>query len=125
EHLRVAAGLRDQPTGERLEARLDDVVIVAGLRVNRNRPALAPLQDRQRIAIRAMAVVEAEHDDGAYLRPERVRALEPRGGRFHPIHVAMGSFGKEMPQPLGRLRDRVRPRDADDVETGLARRAAE
>jgi hypothetical protein len=37
----------------------------------------------------------------------------------------MGAFGKEMPQPLGRLWDRVRPRDADGVEAVLARGAHE
>jgi len=33
----------------------------------------------------------------------------------------MGAFGQEMPQPLQRLGDRVRPRDADDVEAVLVR----
>jgi hypothetical protein len=33
----------------------------------------------------------------------------------------MGAFGQETPQPLRRLRDRVRPRDADHVEAVLAR----
>jgi hypothetical protein len=37
----------------------------------------------------------------------------------------MGAFGKEMPQPLCRLRDRVRAGDADAVEAVLARRAYE
>jgi hypothetical protein len=37
----------------------------------------------------------------------------------------MGAFGEEMPQPLGRLRDRVRPRDADGVEAVSARGAHE
>jgi hypothetical protein len=32
----------------------------------------------------------------------------------------MGAFGQEMPQPIQRLWDRVRPRDADDVEAALA-----
>jgi hypothetical protein len=35
----------------------------------------------------------------------------------------VGAFGEEMPQPLGRLRDRIRPRDADGVEAVLARGA--
>jgi len=35
----------------------------------------------------------------------------------------VGAFGEEMPQPLGRLRDRIRRRDADGVEAVLARGA--
>ena len=41
EHLHVAAGLREQPAGERLEPRLDDLVIVVALRVDRDRAAVA------------------------------------------------------------------------------------
>jgi hypothetical protein len=37
----------------------------------------------------------------------------------------VGAFGEEMPQPLGRLRNRVRPRDADGIEANLARGARE
>jgi hypothetical protein len=33
----------------------------------------------------------------------------------------MGAFGQKMPQPLQRLGDRVRPRDANDVEAVLVR----
>jgi hypothetical protein len=37
----------------------------------------------------------------------------------------MGAFGQEMPQPLQRLGNRVRPRDADDVEAVLVRGVGE
>ena len=43
----------------------------------------------------------------------------------HPIHVAMGALGQELLQPFRRLRDRVRPRDADGVEAVVARGAHE
>jgi hypothetical protein len=33
----------------------------------------------------------------------------------------MGTFGEELLQPLHRLRDRIRPRDAERIETVLAR----
>jgi hypothetical protein len=122
---RVAAGLRGQPPRQRVESRLDDVVIVVGPRVNRNRAAVAPAQDRQRIAAGVLAVIKAKHDDGAYLWPQRARVAAPCRRCFHPIHVAVGAFGQELPQPLQRLRDRVRPRDADGVETVLMSGARE
>jgi hypothetical protein len=62
---------------------------------------------------------DGEHDDGAYLRPELARVPAPCRGCFHPSHVAMGAFSEELPQPLRRLRDRVRPCDADDIEAAL------
>jgi hypothetical protein len=33
----------------------------------------------------------------------------------------MGAFGEELAQPLRRLRDRIRPRDADRIKTMVAR----
>jgi hypothetical protein len=41
------------------------------------------------------------------------------------MHVAMRAFGQEAAQPLRRLRDRVRPRDPDRVETVLVRGSCE
>ena len=55
-------------------------------------------------------------------RPQRARVAAPRGGRFHPVHVAMGAFGEEASQPRQRLRDRVRPRHADGIEAVLRAR---
>jgi hypothetical protein len=37
------------------------------------------------------------------------------------MHVAMRAFGEEAAQPLRRLRDRIRPGDADRIETVRAR----
>jgi hypothetical protein len=37
----------------------------------------------------------------------------------------MGAFGEELAQPLRRLRDRVRPRDADRIEALVARGSRE
>src|SRR5262249_4814192 len=45
ENLHVAAGLRSQPTGQCLEAELDEVVVVVAARVDRDRAAVAPPQD--------------------------------------------------------------------------------
>src|SRR4029077_6559699 len=96
EDLRVAPGLRDQPTRHGLEPRLDDLVVVLGPRVDRNRTAIPPGQDGQWIALRVLAVVQAQHDDRAYVRPERARTPPPCRSRFHPIHIAVRALGQEM-----------------------------
>ena len=45
--------------------------------------------------------------------------------RRHPVHVAVRAVGEEAAQPLGGLRDGVRPRDADGVEAVRARGVGE
>jgi hypothetical protein len=37
----------------------------------------------------------------------------------------VGVLGEELPQPLGGLRDRVRPRDGAEIEAEAARRLGE
>jgi len=53
----------DQPSRQRFQALLDDVVIIVALRVSRDRPAGAPREQRKRIFVGS--VIDAEHDDGA------------------------------------------------------------
>jgi hypothetical protein len=118
EHLHIAAGLRDEPARQRLEARLDDLVIVVALRVDRDRAVRALLQDRQRIVVGA--VVHPEHDDRARLRPDRARIAAPLRRIGKPVHVAVRALGEELLEPPGRLRDGIRPRDPDHVEAVIA-----
>ena len=54
EDFHIAAGLRDQPARERLEPRLDDVVVVIALGIHRDRAAAALSQDRKRVAVGAV-----------------------------------------------------------------------
>ena len=114
EHLDVAAGLFDQPAAEIFQPRLDHLVIIVALGIDRDGAARALLQDRERIAARA--VIDAEHDDRAHFRPHRARIAAAVGLGRHPIHVAMSAFGEEGSQPLGGQRDRIGPRHADDVK---------
>ena len=114
EHLHVAAASCDEPTRQRLEPRLDDVVVVVGLGVDGNGAPVALAQDRQRIGVRT--IVEPQDDDGARLRPQHARIAPPRRSRCHPFHVAVSAFGQELPQALGRERNRIGSRDADGVE---------
>ena len=80
EHLDVAAGLVDQPAAEILQPRLDHLVIIVALGIDRDGAARALLQDRQRIAARA--VIDAEHDDRAHVAA--TSRADRRGGRPWP-----------------------------------------
>ena len=114
EDLHVAARFRDQPARQRFELRLDDLVVVVALRIDRDRASFARLQNGERIA--TGAVVHAQHDDGAHLRHERAGVAAAFRGRRHPVHVAMRAVGQKAREPLFRQRDRVRPGDAGDIE---------
>jgi hypothetical protein len=120
EHLHVAAGIRHKPARDCLQLRLDELVIVVALRVDRDRAALALLKDRERIAVRP--VIQAQHDDGARVRPEHMRVRAPRCRAGEPCHVAMRATRDKFLEPRLRLRVRMRRRDADRVKalrTGL------
>ena len=110
----VAAGVLDQPASKRLQPRLDHIVVVVALRIDRDGAAQALLQDRERIVLRT--VIDAEHDDRARVFPQCARIAAAVGVSRHPIHVAVDAVGQELPQPLGRVRHCVGPRDAERVE---------
>ena len=110
----IAAGFFDEPASEAFQPRPDHVVIIVALGVDRDGAMQALPQDRQRIVIRA--VIDAEHDDRAHVRPQHAGIAAPIGVSRHPVHVAVGAGGEEVAQPLGSARDRVRPRDTDRVE---------
>ena len=61
----------DQLAGDALELALDQVVIVAVLRVDRNRAPLLLVEHVQRIVRRP--VIHREHDDRAHIRPQHAR----------------------------------------------------
>ena len=105
EYLYGGARVREQPARHPLEPRLYDVVIVVALCIDRDGALRAPLQARERIVF--TAIVDAEHDDGAHLRPQVARIGAACCGGLHPFHVAVGAFGQELPQPCGRERDGI------------------
>ena len=123
EYLDVAAGVFDEPAPETFETRLDQLVVVVALGVDRYGAARARFQDRQRIIGRT--VVDAEHHHRAHLGPQRARIAAPLGVLRHPFHVAMFAGGEEGAQPLARARDRIGPRDPDNFETMGARGGGE
>ena len=85
-----------------LQPRLDHVVIIVALRIDRDARRACAAQDRKRILVRA--VIDAEHDDGADLGPQNSRVARGVGVCRHPVHVAVGAGSEEFLQALGGLR---------------------
>ena len=117
--LHVAAGIGDQPACNFFQTRLDQFVIVVAFGIDRNRGAVALLQDRQRIFVRP--VIHAEHDHRADIRPQSQRRTAPLGGGCQPDHVAMRAVGDELLEPCFGFRHRFRPCHANSVEAAQAR----
>ncbi len=120
EHLEVdPRRFRHQPARERLQRALDDVVIVAALRIGRDTPHPALARQRERIGRRGVA--HAERDHALHLGPQP-------GGRFavvrallHPDHPAVQPLAQPLLQPLGGLGRRVGRRDPAGDEAEFAR----
>ena len=114
----IAAGLLDQPASQRLEPRLDDLVIVVALGINRDRAAHALVQDRERIAGRA--VIDAQQDDRLGI------GHSARGSPRRSAFLAIQSMSPWMPAARNcrsrsrRARDGIGPRDAERVEAERA-----
>ena len=96
-------------------------VIVVSLRIDRDRAAIARLEDRARVALRT--VIDSEHHDRAHLRPQRLRigaALRPRR---KVIHVAVQPERHEFDERGLRLRRELRGSHRDLIEAQRRRLA--
>ena len=113
----------DQKRRELLELALEDIVIVAVARVDRNGAGLGALERRQRIGVGA--VVEAEHDDAFGVAHQRPWIDPPLEGLGHPGHVAVRAFGEPGGEILARMRRRLGRSDAAGVEAERARLCAQ
>ena len=114
EHLDLAAGGRDQPSRQRLQPLLDQVVIVVALRIDRDRAARALGQYRQRIFIGP--VIDAEHDHRTDARPQHARIGAALRICRQPVHVAMRAGIEEFAEMPAGIRNRIRTGHADAVE---------
>ncbi len=123
EDLHLRAAFLRKPPRNLLQALLDEIVVVAVLRIDGNRRAAAPLQRFQRIAVGA--VVHRQHDDRFRVRPERQRIGAPCRRLFHPAHLSVTAERKPVPQSFGKVGACIRPRDADIVEARLLRAGEE
>jgi hypothetical protein len=111
EHFHIAAGLRDQPARQQLQALLDEVMIVVAAGIDRDRGVRALLEDLERILVGS--IIDAEHDDGAHVLPHHfgIGAAVRIVGK--PLHVAMGAGIEKFLQPFAHAGDGVRIGDPD------------
>ncbi len=119
EHLDLAACGRDQPSRQRLQPLLDQVVIVVASRIDRDRAARSLLENSQRIFIGP--VIDAEHDDRAHVRPQHARIGAALGAGGEPVHVAMGAGVEEGAEMSACVDEYIRIGNANAIETQRAR----
>ncbi len=119
ENLHLHGRLFRQPARNPLEPFLDEVVIVAVLRIDGEDGPVAFFQSGQRIFRRT--VIHGEHDDGFRFRPERQRVGTARGGFFHPAHIALTAKLQPARKPRRQVGPRIGARKADRIEACLAR----
>ena len=94
EYLDLAAQGGDQPSCQRLELLLDQVVIIVALRIDRDRAACPPRENIKRIFVGP--VIDAEHDDRAHVAPQRARVGTAIWIGGKPIHRAMCAVGEKL-----------------------------
>jgi len=114
EHLELTRPARVDPARELLQALLDEIVIIAIPRIDRDGAALALGERRQRV-LRG-PVIDAEHDDAPRLGPEclRIGALIRAGGE--PAHIAVMARLEKRREPRARLRRQHRRRKPHRIE---------
>src|SRR3546814_17813031 len=88
-----------QPARQRLQALLDEIVIVRVAGIDGNRRAVAALEEREWVLRRP--VVLPQHDDGPRFRPQGpgIGAAIPLG--CPPVHVTMPTLALSEQIPVG------------------------
>ncbi len=114
EDLERAAVAFGHPAAQPLQAFLDQVMVVAVARVDRDGGDIPALQGRERVHLRP--VVLPQHDHAARFRPERARLAALLGARLKPAHVAMVTGGKEGLQAFGCSTSQIGRREANRIE---------
>ena len=125
EELHLALGQRLHPRGQRLELRLEHVVIVGALRIDRDRAARR-LSCRIASGIAGAPVIQSEQDDAVGFRPQRARGFAALGGGCEPRHVALPALGEKLAERIAGALNRVGRGEAHGVEAkrlGLSRRS--
>ena len=114
EDLQFAAPARNDLLRQSLEAPLDQLVIVAVPRIDRDIAARALFQQRQRIV--GGAVIQSQHRDAFHLGPQRLGAGARLDTLGEPAHVAVPALRQEFGEPLGGHGGEFRRREANRVE---------
>ena len=114
EDLHVALGEFLHARGKRRELRLEHVVIIVTLRIDRDRAVRFFFQARERIG--GPSVIQSEHDYALRFGPERARGLATLRGRGQPSHVPVAAVGEERVKRLARACHGVGGGEAHGVE---------
>src|SRR5207248_3177853 len=93
---------------------LDRVVVVAPAGIDRDLAAFGIAARGERAVL--VAVVHAEHDDAARLRPQHLRIAAPLGGVGEPAHIAVIAAADELAEILPRRLGEMRRGKPDRVE---------
>ena len=104
--LDLGSRLIDQPAADALQPRLDQVVIVAALRIDADRAPVRAVKVHTGIV--AGGIDLGQHHDRPRFSPQRGRVAAPVRPLGHPAHLPVPSLRDEIGQPRRRLRDRVR-----------------
>ena len=119
EHFQVlAGGPGSEAAGDALELALDDVVVIAVLRIDRNRRLVFLRQNIQRVAIRP--VIHGEHDDRAHLRPQCLRVGPALFRLLHPFHTGVPPERQILAQPLFGKWNGIGAGDGNEIESSRA-----
>ncbi len=122
-HLDLATCCGDQPSRQRFQPFLDQVVIIVALRIDRDRTPCALLQYSQRIFIGP--VIDTEHDHRTHARPQHARIGAAFRVSGKPIHVAMRAGVEESAEMRTCIGNRIRTGNAHAIESERARFARE
>lgn len=114
EDFHILTGAGSKARGDLLQPPLDDVMVIAVAGIDRNGCLVWFRKQATRIFVRP--VIEAEHDDGAHIAPERFWLRPTRLGFLHPRHGAVVAILEKLPQPLRCKRNAVGRRDATQIE---------
>ena len=108
-----------QPAPQPLQPLLDQIVVIAPLRIDADGGAVALIQHRQRIALGGVQLGQHHHRPG--LGPQRRRIAAPVHAFGHPAHLPVPPLGHEIRQPTGQPRHAVRAHDAHRGKSHRAR----
>ncbi len=96
-HLHTRRGAGDDELREVLQPALDDVVVIAMPRIDRDIAPIRLAQRRKRVALRRVTC--AQRYDAADVGPKRARIAALLHPSRQPAHLAMLPGGKEIAQP--------------------------
>ena len=118
EHLHPYVALGREVATELLQPTLHDLVIVAPLGISRDRTAILPREQVERIGLGP--VIRREHDDAAHPRPQGFGRRALICTVLHPAHGAVRAVAEPCGEAIRQSRHRIGARDANVRKTEVA-----